>query len=188
MKCFTTSVLFLVVAGILAAAVAQDEDLKKYPGYVDLSDIVIAKDAGEVTEVFLGPAVLKLAAKMEGNGDEDLSDALEGMKGIQVKSFSIDETAAEELRPIMDGIEENLRKQGWERLVLVKSEDERVVVSVKPEGDNLVGLLVMALEPGSEAAFVNVIGTINLETIGNLGVDLDESVLDSLKEHMEKDE
>jgi hypothetical protein len=186
MRLLTASVLLMVVAGFFAVAVAQDEDLKKYAGYVDLGDIVIAKDAGTVTEVFLGPAVLRLAAKMEGNGDEDLSEALSELKGIQVKSFEIDEAGAEAIKPIMDRIEENIRKKGWERLVLVKSETERVVVSVKPEDDKLVGLLVMALEPGGEAAFVNVIGTINMETIGNLGVDLDESVLDSLKKHVEK--
>ena len=88
--------------------------------------------------------------------------------------------------PIIDRIEKKLKGEGWERLVLVKEEDQRVVVSVKSDGEKIVGLLVMALDPSDEAAFVNVVGTIDFKSLESLDINLDESVLDSLKAHMEK--
>jgi len=178
LPCFLLLVFFI-------SALAQGVDLKKYPGYIDLGEIKIPDSAGEVTEITLGPAFLKLAAMVE-NGDEDLSEALTGLHGIQVKTFDIDSEESAKLQPIIDKIEAKLTKKGWERLVQVKGEDERVVVSVKYDGDKMVGLLVMSVEPGDEAAFVNVVGSINLNALENLDINLDSSALDSLKKSMKK--
>ncbi|MFQ6104977.1 MAG: DUF4252 domain-containing protein [Candidatus Glassbacteria bacterium] len=167
-------------------AVAQEKDLKKYPGYINLEEIKIPEKAGEVTEVTLGPALLKIAAMADDNEDEDLDEVLAGLHGIQVKSFEITSDEATTILPIMDRIEAKLNREGWERLVQVKGEDERVVVSIKLDEEKVAGLFVMSLEPGVEAAFVNVIGEINLNTLENLDIDLDDSTLDSLKKSLEK--
>jgi hypothetical protein len=78
----------------------------------------------------------------------------------------------------------NLRRERIlrKRLILVKEKDERVLVSVKTDGESPVGLLVMSPD-GDAASFVNITGTIDLSRIGNLGVDLDQSVIDSPKAH-----
>jgi hypothetical protein len=168
-------------------AYAQDEDLKKYPGYVNFEDIKIPDKAGEVTEILLGPALIKIAAMAEKEKDDDLSSALAGIHGIQVKSFDIEPSETAAIIPIMDKIEKELNRKGWERLVLVKEEDERVVVSLKTDDKQAIGLLVMALDEMGEVAFVNIVGSIDLNTLGNLDIDLDDSVMDSLKKHMEED-
>jgi len=166
-------------------ALAQAIDLKKYPGYIDFDQIVIPDKASKVTEITLGPALLKLAA-MADNGDEDLSTTLENLHGIQVKSFDINTEQAAKLQPVMDKIEAKLNKEGWERLIQVKGEDERVVVSVKYNDDKMVGLLVMSVESGDEASFVNVVGSIDLSDLENLNLDLDQSAIDSLKKNIKE--
>jgi hypothetical protein len=174
--------LFLVP---FVAAEAQETDLKQYSGYVNLEEIKIPEKAGEVTEITLGPALLKLAAKTSEEGDENLTKALGGILGIQVKTFEIDSAEAESIQPIMDKIEANLNRDGWERLIQVKGKNERTVVSIKYDNDKTAGLFIMSVEPGDEASFVNIVGSIDLNTIGNLGIDLDDSTLDSLKDTLE---
>jgi len=165
---------------------AGDDDFKKHPGYVNLDEIKIPDKAGEVTEIHLGPALLKLMSIADDDEEDDLSTTLSGIVGIQVKTFEIDPSEAEDIIPIMDRIEEEMNRKGWERLVLVKEKDERVVVSIKPDEGKAVGLLVMSLESSGEASFVNIVGTIDLKSLSDLDIDLDESTLDSLKERMEK--
>ncbi len=176
----------LFMLALAVGVYAQEGDLKKQPGYVNFDEIKIPDKAGEVTEITLGPGLVKLAAMAADDKDEDLDEVLSNIKGIQVKSFKVNESETETIQPIMDKIEAKLNREGWERLVQVKGEDERVVVSIKSIDKEIVGLLVMSLEPGDEASFVNIVGNIDLNKIGDLGIDLDDSALDSLKKSLGK--
>jgi hypothetical protein len=187
MKIFREVTLCLFLLNFFVVAQAGEDDFKRHPGYVNLDEIKIPDKAGEVTEIHLGPALLKLMSIADDDEEDDLSTTLSDIKGIQVKTFEIGPSEAENIIPIMDRIEEEMNHKGWERLVLVKEKDERVVVSIKPDEGKAVGLLVMSLESSGEASFVNIVGTIDLKTIGNMDINLKDSTLDSLKKHMEKD-
>ena len=171
----------------LAAGVgAEEQDLKDHPGYIDLDEIKIPGNAGEVTEISLGPALLNFAAQMSENGDEDLSENLSELMSIRVKSFDVDSTETEKIKPIFEKIEKKLAGEKWERVIRVKEKDELTNISVKYDEGAIVGLLVMALESGKEVTFVNIVGKLDLNSLGNLGtISLDESVLDSLKKSTE---
>ena len=163
---FTIVVLLLSLG---SSALAMDErDLQGQPGYVDFSDIEIPEDAGKVTEVDLDPALLLLATKSKLNGDAKLSEALLGITSIRVKAFEIEDDQAVELRPIVERIESQLKRDGWRQLVRAKDGEELAIVSMMLEGDRVVGLLVMALEE-DEAAFVNIVGDINVTKILSMG-------------------
>ncbi|MCJ7812969.1 hypothetical protein MUP95_06610, partial [bacterium] len=58
-------------------------------------------------------------------------------------------------------------------------------VSMKYDKGKPVGILVMSLENG-EASFVNIVGTIDLEQLGNLGIGLTDSVFYNLEKSIEK--
>jgi hypothetical protein len=47
--------------------------------------------------------------------------------------------------------------------------------------DRIAGLVVMAVEPGDEAAFVNIVGDIDPAQIGRLGRKFDIEPLDSIR-------
>jgi len=175
--------LIVMAAFLLTCAVsAQAVELVDHPGYVDLDRIQIPVDASEITEVNLGPELLRMAAKME-NGDSGLSDSLDGLFGIRVKSFDLTPELAGQIRPIVDQIQDQLDHDGWKRLVYVKEGEELVIVSMKydpVDEDKVAGLMVVAFEPGSEATFVNMVGSIDLAHMGELledvDVDLDDLV------------
>ena len=181
-KALIVAAVFLLLCALSAQA---QEDLSGHPGYVDLDQIEIPVDAANITEVNLGPEMLKMAAKME-NGDSDLSDTLDGLLGIRVKSFDLTPELAGQIKPIVDDIQAQLDNEGWKRMVYVKDGEELVIVSMKydPADENkIAGMMVIAFEPGDEATFVNMVGSIDLSSIGGLmdGMDMDVE-LDDLVE------
>ena len=182
--------LFVSAVALLFCVVlkAQDPDIKKMPGFVNLEEIQIPGNAGEVTEISLGPPLLRIA-RTAHNGDKHLSETLEGLFSIQVKSFDVDSFQAVQVRPIMDKIEKQLAKEKWERLVRVKKANEMTNVSIKYDKGKAVGLMIMSLDPGSEASFVNIVGNIDLSKLGELSdFGVDASPLDSLEGLSNEDE
>jgi hypothetical protein len=183
--------LFISISILVFCAVlkAQDPDIRKMPGFVNLEEIQIPGNAGEVTEISLGPPLLRIARTAHTNGDEHLSESLEGIFSIQVKSFDVDSFQAIQVRPIMDKIEKQLAKEKWERLVRVKKAHEMTNVSIKYDKGKAVGMLIMSLNPGNEASFVNIVGNIDLAQLGELSdFGVDTSPLDSLEGLSDKDE
>ena len=163
----------ILMISLLAQA---QSNVSKHPGYIDLSSIKIPADVEDVVEVNLGPALLG----MIGGGDSELEDLM----SINVKTFDITESDMDELKSEMQRIEKKLEKENWVNLVRVKSRDEVVNVSMKFEegSKKSMGLLVMSLEPGVEAAFVNIVGSIPLDKLEDFDIDMDDAALDSLKD------
>jgi len=181
----------IALTAVLVLGVIHAQDYKNHPGYIDLSGIEIPNGAGEVTEVNIGPELFMM---FNSFGDEDKGDMPDfgngGMFSINVKTFEIDEEHSVRVREEMKKIEKKLQKDNWTSIVRVKSGDETTNVSVKFDKSKkkTLGLLVMSLEPGNEAAFVNIVGSVPLEALGNMGVNMNEDALDSLKQVLEGDE
>ncbi|KPJ59908.1 MAG: hypothetical protein AMJ46_09040 [Latescibacteria bacterium DG_63] len=165
----------MLVFLIWSAAQAEEVDVKTLPGYVNLDDIKIPSDAENITEISLGPGLLKMAQKSAENGDEDLTETLSNLQCIQVKVFDIDDEDTEEIRQIMRKIGTRLEGEGWESLIRVKSEEEFVILSVKQNEGRVQGLLIMVVESDGEAVFANIVGDFELEQLGTVGdlMDLD---------------
>ena len=161
---------------------AQDIELSMHPGYIDLDQIQIPDNAADVTEVDIGPGLINMIRQFSGE-NEEVKKKMEGFFSIRVKSFDIDEKSTEAIRPIINDIEKKLKKEKWEKLVRVKEGEEVTNVSIKySDKGKMQGLLVMSLEPNVEASFVNIVGSIDFDMLGDLGVDIDASAMDSLKQ------
>ena len=70
----------------------------------------------------------------------------------------------------VEAIRSQLSGPGWSQIVRVRSkkDSENVDVYLKKEGDQTIGLVVIAAEP-KELTVVNIDGPINLEQLGELG-------------------
>lgn len=173
---------------LLATAVianAADDGLKKHPGYVDIEKFKIPDYAEAITEVDLGPELLQSLASAEIEADQDLTQLLEGLTSIRVRSFDVKSEDAEKIRSDMEKFEKDLEKDQWTRIIRSKEDDELTNISIKFKDGNMVGLLVMAVEP-DEVAFVNIVGSINLgQMLAGLG-GMDFSALDSLQKSLEQ--
>jgi len=174
------SVLFaLMLSGLFGGVQATEVDIESLPGYIDLEDIVIPEAAESVADISLGPELLRMAFGMQDKTDED---GEQKVFAIRVKSFESEALDMETLEPIIARIEAKLKAENWEQIVRVKEGNERTTVSVKYDEKYVLGLFVMAIEPGDEVAFVNVVGRFNLSDLKDFDIDLDDAAIDSLRE------
>ena len=176
----------LLCAALIVAALPlcaqEDEEIRKHPGYVDFSSLPIPSEGEETVEVYLRGPLLRLVARASGD-DPSLARMLSKLLLIRVNSFSVDTTLALALQPKLAKIESDLTKRGWEKVVRVKDrKGEAAHIYLKLQDSKILGLLVMAVEPGGDAAFVNIVGEIDMEATGDLGKKLDIPALEGVKD------
>jgi hypothetical protein len=175
-----TTVLGLVL--IVLAGTALADNHQAGPGYVDLEWIEIPADATEIQDIDLGPILQSLAADAEEKGDDALVQAIAMIKGVRVKSFSVDEGGDADAAAAVEKIQAQLEKEDWKRLVYMKDGEETIGVHTFYEGQDMVGLMVVMYEPGDSVAFVNVMGDLDLGTMMRLANKIDSDHLEDILE------
>jgi Domain of unknown function (DUF4252) len=158
-------VLILLTAFCAATALAQDAKLQ-----IDQLN-KLADKAAEVVDVTLDERSLRLAAKFlstNNPAEATVKEIVSGLKGVYVRVFEFDKPG-EYSSSDLEGIRSQLRQPGWSKIVGVTSrrEGSNVDVHLKYQGDNIIGLAIVAADP-KELTIVNVIGPIDLEKIRQL--------------------
>lgn len=154
-----------VVAFLLLAGAASAQQVKwNY-------DKLAAK-ASDTVDVSLDGSLLKFAAKFLSDDDKDeakVKKLVGGLKGIYVKSFEF-KTPGEYSRADLESFRAPLHGPDWQRIVGVHSNEdgETVEVYIKTEGKGIGGMAIIASEP-KELTLVNLVGTINLDSLSELG-------------------
>lgn len=161
---------------------AQNMSYTSEPGYVNFGDLESLQDGEEVTEILIEEKLLRMVSKFT-NDDPELSDLIGGLKLIKVNTFEVTPSNAEELMSKANAIDKDLMKKNWDRIVKTKSRGEVANVYIKTAGDDdFVGLTVVTVDEGGEAAFVNIVGSINMDALGRLGQKFDIPGLDSVQQ------
>ncbi|MEE9448482.1 MAG: DUF4252 domain-containing protein [Ignavibacteriaceae bacterium] len=152
------------------ALFAQSSDLKNEPGYVDFGDFSAFESSTGVTEVILEEDLLSMLAQISSEEDPNIMAILNGLKLVKAHVFEVSEENQDELKSRIDKIDSRLTGSNWKRIVRTRSAEEIANVYIKQNSSKqIVGLAVTTLESDGEAAFVNIVGTIDLATIGKLG-------------------
>jgi hypothetical protein len=192
---------------MVPAAFSQVDEIEDKPGYVDFEWIPIPPDAERVTDAVIGPRLLlmvreaetrrvearkaaaesstvELKRKMESAGPP--GNLEEKLVSLQIKAFRADPAELEKIRPLITRFERNLNRKDWKPVIRVKQPRQLTNISVKyGDGRKVEGILIMSLDPDSEASFVNIIGDVKLDALRNMLVDVDENALDSLRKCLE---
>jgi hypothetical protein len=101
--------------------------------------------------------------------------------------FEVNEKNKTELEAKVNSIDSKLISSDWKRIVRTRSDDEIANVYIKQGGNKkIVGLVVTSVGNDDEAAFVNIVGTIDLATIGKLGKQFDIPQLEGVKHQKEE--
>ncbi|MCK5458048.1 MAG: DUF4252 domain-containing protein [Melioribacteraceae bacterium] len=182
--------LLLSIALIFIATLTfgQKNDYSKYEGYVDVGNLEKFETSEEVVEVVIEEHLLRMVSKMAGKNEPELSNVLDGIKLIKVHSFGVSEENFPELATIVKGLDKKLMDAGWDRIVKTRSKEEVVSVFILTSNeDKIDGLVVTTVEKGREAVFVNIVGDIDLETIGELSDKFDIPSIGDLNDHKRKD-
>ncbi len=151
--------LALGLGAVLAfPALAQEDALKAFPGYVDFGEL--NSTFGEPTvQISIGASLLSLVGTLSAQEDPEAAELFKKLNGVRVNVFETEAMAVGAVDLVKD-ISGKLSESGWEPVVTVNSADEQVRVFMKLNGETVDGITVMAVEE-SEAVFVNVIGNIN---------------------------
>jgi hypothetical protein len=178
--------LFMACAASMAAADKSSKDkeaaLKSEPGYVDFSMLDRLGQEAKV-EVNLRDPMLGLVSKFISEDDPELRDLIAGLKLVRVRVYDAAAAGMDKLLAAGSEATRQLDADGWERIVRVREDGEHVDVYFKPSknAEWIEGVLVIAMEAGDEAAFVNIVGTIRPEDVARLGDHMDIDGLDRVR-------
>jgi DNA polymerase III gamma/tau subunit len=179
------SLIFLLVIFPSILLYAQ-EDITKLPGYVDFGNFDGLYDPEEYTEVNIETPLLHLAAKMSKGKDQELYNLLNNLKLIKVYTFQVAQSMESSVEQKINRITSKLNSEDWERIVRVKDRGEEVNVYLKNVNDNIAGVTVLTFEKDGEAAFINIVGNIDLEAISKLSDKFNIPELDKIKKDKSK--
>ena len=167
--------LLLGLTALMALpALAQEDALKAYPGYVDFGEL--SGIFGEPTvQISVGQALLNLDGSLSAEEDPEAAALFSRLNGVRVNVFENREISPEGVDFVKD-TSKKLGALGWESVVTVNQDQEQVRIFMKMNDGQVQGITVMAVE-ATEAVFVNVIGNLNpaeLEKVmDNFDVDID---------------
>ena len=181
---YFTALLFVLTLALSA----QQKDYTNEPGYVEFGDLTVFETGEAVTEVYLSGNLLKMVAKITEKEDPQVSELINGLQLIKVNSFEVSDANEDDLREKMKSIDAKLDGKDWQRIVRRISNKELVYVYVRTgSAEKFTGLVVLALNKPGEAAFVNIVGEIDLETIGKLTDKFNIPALHNVNGHDEKE-
>ena len=173
-------ILAVLVLFSATSLIAQETDYSKYAGFANFGDLSVFQDGEMVTEIIIEEKLLRMVAKFTKD-DEELSNLIGGLKLIRVNTFEVTPSNSSELMEKAKLIDKDLLNKKWDRIVKTKSRGEIANIYIKTTGDEeFVGLTVVTVDEDGEAAFVNIVGTINMETLGKLGQKFDIPGLDDI--------
>lgn len=158
--------LMMVVAVFAFCACGFAQDIK-IPVNIDK----LSKKASEVVDVNLDGPMLKFASKFlssEDRNDVEAQQLIKNLTGIYVRSFEFDNTG-EYSEADVEEVRSQLKSPMWVRPVNVRSkkDGENVDVFFKMEGENVMGLAIIAAEP-KELTIVNLVGPIDPTKLSEL--------------------
>jgi Domain of unknown function (DUF4252) len=163
-------IAFLLTLTPVLSAKAQDSRIQ-------LSSLDhLAVKASQTVDVNIDERLMRMAAKVFSDKDEDERDVkklIEGLKGIYVKSFEFETDGQYEIADV-ETIRTQLRAPGWTRLVNVTSRKEGMTeVYLRFNGELVNGLAVLHTNE-KELTVVNIVGPVDLDKLakleGQLGV------------------
>ena len=154
-------------------AIAQEDELKDLPGYVDFGDLSATYGEPKIT-INLGGTMLNFVGIMSSAESPETSDLISKLKGIRVQIFSMDENVDAAIDQFTK-TKSSLKSSGWEPIVQVNEDDEQVLVYMKVDSGKMEGMTVMVVD-NEEAVFVNIIGQLNPAELGKVMESFDVDV------------
>jgi len=184
------SFIALAAATALSAPAAFGANPElKLPNFSHLRGV-----ASDSTDITIDGFLLRIAkkfAKPEMETDPQGRAALEliqDIKSVRVRNFTFDSDNAYS-RADIESVRKQLRAPGWSSLVTVHKRDggEDVDVYVCLENEKVMGLAVIASDP-REFTIVNIVGSIDLAKVSQLGGEFGIPELDEEENEVEKSE
>lgn len=143
------------------------------PGALSFRDLDLFPRDKLSVEIHLEGSLLHMIANATSKDDPEFASLMTNLKAIHVEVFPLkDHGAAEPLRAKIDRAVRWLEDHGWHSTVRVRDKGEETYIYLKETDGQIVGLAILSVEPGEEAALINVVGKLDPAQIGRLGRNL----------------
>jgi hypothetical protein len=177
--------------GFCLQSVQAAEPIENLPGYLALDELPLIAGAQPSVEITLTGPVLKMLLQLPVQYDQDAEEAVEMLKVVDhilVRIFPLDDDRADDTLAFMAETTAALEQKDWTRIVRVREEDDSnvdILVKLSPDGENLNGLAIMAMDDGDngepEVVFVNIVGNFNPAYLANIGNQFDIEHLEGVE-------
>ena len=187
MKCLTRLVpgAVMLASGLVLNAHAQNLP----PGQVDFGTFIPPSGGGQFVEVNVSSSLISMAARFLEKQEPDVAQVLNGVQLVHVNVIGLNDNNRGELEKRSEKIRKELDSKGWERVVTVQQDNQKVGVYLKTlNKDTVQGLVVMVMDGKENAVFINVVGDIKPEKLAMLGERLHIDPLKKLGRVAEKAE
>jgi len=159
------------------------------PGQVDFGTFSAPAGGGEFVEVNVTGSLISLATKFIEKDQPDVAQVLKGLQSVRVNVIGLTDENRSDMETRVQGVRKDLESKGWERIVKVQDKGQDVGVYLKTQNkDTVQGLVVVVMDGGKEAVFVNVVGDIKPEQLAMLGEKLHIDPLKKIGHQVEKSE
>jgi hypothetical protein len=149
------------VAGTACAAVTVQAQ-----GYFDFSDVP-GIDSEPTVQIDLTPEMLGFMTAVAGeSAGTEAGNLLAGIEGVRVRVYE-DVRDQRAVTRFIDEASRRLEAAGWNRAVYIADDEDRVRMYMRFENNEVSGMTVM-VSSDDEAVFVNIAGTINPATLGQV--------------------
>jgi hypothetical protein len=156
-------------------ALAQPSEIVNLNGYVDFGELSSVYGEPKV-KINIGEKLLQFVSKMDRERDQDTAELFEKLKAVRVEVYQVNNNSGPAVA-VLEKVAAQLQSRDWEPVVMVTDEGSNVRIFVKLNGDVIDGLVVMAVDKGGDAVFINIIGEIDPAQVGKvtraLNVDVD---------------
>ena len=117
-------------------------------------------NADRVVGISIGSLPLKLARVIVDDDDPEAALVLKGLRGVRVFVYELDDpVSAESLAPTLA----RLDQKGWQPVVAMREDGERVHVLLKTDRQDTVRGMVVLAADGRELVMVNLMGRLRPE-------------------------
>lgn len=171
-------VLIAVLTAFMALPVlAQEDELKALPGYIDFGELTAAYGEPKVN-ITIGGTLLNFVGAMAQKEDPEAAAVFSGLKGVRVSTYA---TAGDTAAAVsqLKSVKSKLQSSDWEPVVQVNEDDEQVQIFLKISGEMIDGLVLMAVD-SEEAVFINVLGSLDpmqlSQVMESFDVDIDPNI------------
>jgi hypothetical protein len=179
----TKVIIALTMIFTFTAQAQSRTDYSKEPGYFDYSQFTGQKNGEATTEVYLEEPLLKMVAKMAEGKKDGVGKLISNLKLVRVNEFNLEKKDFDKTESSIESMDKELLGKKWDRIIRTKHKNISANVYVKAgQTNNYDGLVISAMDFKGKVTFVNIVGSIDLESIGKLSGEFKIPSLDKLKE------
>ncbi len=157
---------------VLLPATAYGVEPQDHPGFVAIEQMDVFSPEDTEVDINISGALLSMVAAATRAENPDFAEAVGRLVRIRVRVGSLTGERLEQARERVDGVLVGLERGGWQRNLFVRDGASEVTMLLRPDGDEVHGMILMAFD-GSKVAMVNLVGTIDPELIGRILAELD---------------